>query len=233
MSDSKRFTPKMVLFDLDGTLIDSVPDLLVAVNRMQDDLGMPHRAEADVRNWVGNGIEKLVERALTNDLNGTPDQVLFDKAMPIFRKHYAESNGQHSCVFDGVMAGLDYVKSLGLSVGCVTNKAEAFTLPLLEQMGLRNRFEVVIAGDTLPMKKPDPGPLCYAAGWFKVRPREALMIGDSISDVKAARAAGFSIICMSYGYNHGEDIRNYNPDAVIDSMTSFAELIGAPEIAVA
>ncbi|MBD3815839.1 MAG: phosphoglycolate phosphatase [Halothiobacillus sp.] len=219
-------TPKMVLFDLDGTLIDSVPDLLVAVNQMQDEIGLPHRAEADVRNWVGNGIERLVERALTNDLNGTPDTALFDKAMPIFKRLYAETNGKHSCVFPGVKEGIAYVQSLGLSVGCVTNKAVAFTLPLLKDMGLLDSFETVIAGDTLPLKKPDPAPLIYAAGWFKVHPSEALMIGDSISDVKAARAAGFSIICMSYGYNHGEDIRNYHPDAVIDSMAEFPKLIG-------
>lgn len=221
-----RFTPKMVLFDLDGTLIDSVPDLLIAVNQTQDEMGLPHRAEADVRNWVGNGIERLVERALTNDLHGTPDAALFDKAMPIFRRFYAESNGKYSCVFPGVKEGIAYVKSLGLYAGCVTNKAAAFTLPLLKDMGLLDLFETVIAGDTLPLKKPDPAPLIYAAGWFKVHPREALMIGDSISDVKAARAAGFSIICMSYGYNHGENIRNYHPDAVIDSMAEFPNLIG-------
>ncbi len=221
-----RFTPKMVLFDLDGTLIDSVPDLLVAVNAMQRDLGLPEREESGVRNWVGNGIEPLVERALTNDLHGKPDAALFAEAMPIFKRHYAESNGKYSCVFPGVHEGIAYVKSLGKSVGCVTNKAAAFTLPLLKDMGLFDQFETIIAGDTLPLKKPDPAPLIYAAGWFKVHPREALMIGDSISDVKAARTAGFSIVCMSYGYNHGEDIRHYHPDAVIDSMAEFTGLIG-------
>ncbi len=221
-----QFKPKMVLFDLDGTLIDSVPDLLVAVNQLMDELGMPHRAEANVRNWVGNGIERLVERALTDDVHGVPDAALFEKAMPIFKRFYASSNGKHSCVFPGVFEGIAYVKSLGLRVGCVTNKAAAFTLPLLKDMGLLDQFETVIAGDTLPMKKPDPAPLIYAAGWFHIHPSEALMIGDSLSDVKAARAAGFSIICMSYGYNHGEDIRNYHPDAVIDSMAEFQALIG-------
>lgn len=221
-----QFSPKMVLFDLDGTLIDSVPDLHRAVNMMQSELGLPERAEADVRNWVGNGIDPLVDRALTNTLAGGADPALFARAIDIFKAAYAETNGRHSRVFPGVQKGLDYVRGLGLSMGCVTNKATAFTLPLLEQTGLLAQFETVIAGDTLPLKKPDPAPLCYAAGWFRVRPREALMVGDSISDVKAARAAGFSIICMSYGYNHGEDIRNYHPDVVIDSMAEFVGLIG-------
>lgn len=219
--------PEMVLFDLDGTLVDSVPDLLVAVNNMQAELGNAERAEADVRNWVGNGIEKLVERALTNDLNAKPDPRDFAEALPVFKRHYAESNGKHSCVFPGVIDGLEYVKSLGVPVGCVTNKAEAFTLPLLEQTGLARYFETVISGDSLPLKKPNPAPLIYAAGWFKRNPFHCLMVGDSISDVKAARAAGFSIICMSYGYNHGEDIHDYEPDAVIDSMASLSKLISA------
>jgi len=217
--------PAMVLFDLDGTLVDSVPDLLVAVNKMQAELGKPERAEADIRNWVGNGIEKLVERALTNQLDGKPAPQDFAEALPIFKRHYAESNGQYSCVFPGVIEGLEYIKSLGVPVGCVTNKAADFTLPLLAQTGLKAYFETVISGDSLPLKKPDPAPLIYAAGWFKVNPFECLMVGDSISDVKAARAAGFKIICMSYGYNHGEDIRDYHPDAVIDSMTALPELV--------
>ena len=221
-----RFVPKMVLFDLDGTLIDSVPDLLVAVNATHRELGLPERDEAGVRTWVGNGIERLVERALVDDVHGMPDPALFAEAMPIFKRHYAESNGKFSRVFPGVQAGIDHVKSLGRHIGCVTNKAAAFTLPLLRDMGLLDQFETVIAGDSLPQKKPDPAPLIYAAGWFRVHPGEALMIGDSISDVKAARAAGFSIICMSYGYNHGEDIRHYHPDAVIDSMTELPSLVG-------
>ncbi len=223
----KTFAPRMVLFDLDGTLIDSVPDLAFCVDEMMKALDLPVRGEAAVRNWVGNGVERLVERALTNDLNGKPDAVLFAQALPIFKQLYSDNTSGRSFLYPGVKEGLEYVKTLGLRMGCVTNKAEQFTLPLLKDMGILDMFETVICGDTLPVKKPDPGPLFYAAGWFHCAPFDALMIGDSISDVKAARAAGFNIICMSYGYNHGEDIRNYHPDAVIDSMVELKELVKA------
>ena len=120
--------------------------------------------------------------------------------------------------------GIDYLKSTGMHVGCVTNKTAQFTHPLLKTLGIFDDFEIVISGDTLPKKKPDPLPLLHGAEHFSVAPDECLMIGDSISDVKAARAAGFSIVCMSYGYNHGVDIRESNPDAVIDSMTELVQL---------
>ena len=126
-------------------------------------------------------------------------------------------------MYDGVREGLDYLEASGYQLGCVTNKAAQFTIPLLNDLGVHDDFDIVICGDTLPKKKPDPLPLLHAAEHFNVTPENSLMIGDSISDVKAARAAGFQIVCMSYGYNHGEDIRNYDPDLVIDSM---AELKG-------
>jgi len=217
--------PKMVLIDVDGTLVDSVPDLAYCVDEMMARLDMPRRGEAAVRNWVGNGVERLVERALTNDLDGTPDKSLRDRAIPLFMELYAENTSKRSCLYPGVEEGLAYLKSAGYRLGCVTNKAEQFTLPLLRNLGILDNFEIVVSGDTLPKKKPDPLPLLHAAEQLGVTPDESLMIGDSISDVKAARAAGFQIICMSYGYNHGKNIRDYDPDAVIDSMTEIRGLL--------
>ena len=220
------FKPKMVLIDVDGTLVDSVPDLTFCVDEMMKQLDMPVRGEAAVRQWVGNGVQRLTERALTNDLDGYPDAELFARAMPIFMELYAENTSKRSRLYGGVVEGLDFLQHCeGLKLGCVTNKAEQFTLPLLTDLGIVDRFEIIISGDTLPEKKPHPMPLLHAAEKLGVKPEDAVMIGDSKSDVKAARAAGFKIICMTYGYNHGEDIRNYSPDAVIDSMTELNNLI--------
>ncbi|CAA6827892.1 MAG: Phosphoglycolate phosphatase (EC [uncultured Thiotrichaceae bacterium] len=222
----KTFSPKMVLIDVDGTLVDSVPDLAWCVDEMLKRIDMQPHGEEVVRNWVGNGVVRLVERALTNDLDGFPDKALFDKAMPIFDELYSVYHSDRSELYPGVKEGLEYLHSVeGLAIGCVTNKAERFTIPILKNLGIHDDFEIIVCGDTLEKKKPDPMPLLHSAEALGAKPEESLMLGDSKSDVKAARAAGFSIICMSYGYNHGEDIRIYEPDAVIDSMTELTQLI--------
>lgn len=217
--------PQMVLIDLDGTLVDSVPDLAYCVDRMMEQLDMPIHGEDKVREWVGNGVERLVRRALIGELEGEPDEALFQQAYPIFLDLYAENTSTRSHLYPGVQEGLDYLKNQGFSLGCVTNKAEQFTIPLLQTVGIHDYFEIIISGDSLPKKKPDPMPLLHAAEFFKVKPADALMLGDSISDVKAARAAGFQIACMTYGYNHGQDIREAQPDAVMDSMDELSSLL--------
>ena len=217
--------PHMILIDLDGTLVDSVPDLAFCVDAMMARLGRPPHGEAKVRNWVGNGVERLVRRALIGQLEGEPDEAEFHRAYPIFLELYRDNTSKRSQLFPGIRAGLDWLQAAGYRLGCVTNKAAQFTEPLLRDLGVRDSFEIVISGDTLPRSKPDPLPLLHAAAYFGAEPGEALMIGDSISDVKAARAAGFTIFCMSYGYNHGQDIRDYHPDAVLDSLTEVQGLL--------
>lgn len=218
--------PEMVLIDLDGTLVDSVPDLAYCTDAMLTELEMPARGEAKVRQWVGNGVERLVKRALLGRLEGEPEPALFDRALPVFMALYKENVSQRSRLYPGVKAGLEFLRGAGYKLGCVTNKPAAFTEPLLKDMGIYDYFQLVVSGDTLPVRKPDPRPLLYAADFFQVDPTHALMVGDSISDVKAARAAGFQVICVSYGYNHGQDIRDARPDAVIDSMAQLADLLG-------
>ena len=217
--------PQMILIDVDGTLVDSVPDLAYCVDEMMKRLGRPVHGEAKVRNWVGNGVERLVRRALVGKLDGEPSDEDFERAYPIFLELYADNTSKRSCLYPGVREGLDYLQAQGYRLGCVTNKAAQFTLPLLKDLGVHDAFGIIVAGDTLAVKKPDPGPLLHAAKHFRVAPADALMIGDSKSDVTAARAAGFQIVCMSYGYNHGEDIRDYAPDAVIDSMDELRALV--------
>lgn len=217
--------PKMILIDVDGTLIDSVPDLAWCVDEMMRALDMPERGEDAVRLWVGNGVERLVQRALINSLDGDPDEALYQRALPIFMESYRKNVSQRSVLYPGVREALDFLKASGYALGCVTNKATQFTKPLLKDMGIDDVFDIVICGDQLEKKKPDPMPLLHAAKHFGVAPEQSLMIGDSISDVKAARAAGFEIVCVSYGYNHGQDIRDYDPDAVIDSMLELKELL--------
>ena len=217
--------PQMVLIDLDGTLIDSVPDLAFCVDALMTELGLPLRGEAKVRHWVGNGIERLVKRALLDQLEGEPDQALLDKALPIYLELYKENLSKRSRLYPGVKEGLQFLHDAGYKLGCITNKAAAFTEPLLKDLGIYDYFRIVVSGDTLPVKKPDPLPLLHAAKFFKVEPSRALMVGDSISDVKAARAAGFQVVCVSYGYNHGQDIRDAHPDAVIDSMAQLSGLL--------
>ena len=217
--------PRMILIDVDGTLVDSVPDLAYCVDELMKALDRPVHGEAKVRNWVGNGVERLVRRALIGQLDGEPPDADYARAYPIFLELYAENTSKRSRLYPGIREGIDWLKSQGYLLGCVTNKAAQFTLPLLEDLGVRDDFAIVVSGDTLPVKKPDPAPLLHAAKHFGVTPAESLMVGDSVSDVKAARAAGFQIVCMSYGYNHGVDIRTAHPDAVIDSLVELRALL--------
>ncbi|MEK7990445.1 MAG: phosphoglycolate phosphatase [Thiotrichaceae bacterium] len=220
------FTPKLVLIDLDGTLVDSVPDLSYAVDHMMMALELPQPGEQKVREWVGNGIEKLVKRALTDDMDAEPEAELFEQGLQIFKGSYAECNGRHSQLYEGVKEGLDWLQQEGFILACITNKAQQFTVPLLEKVGILSYFKLVVSGDSLPKKKPDPMPLLHSAAHFSVPPSKSLMIGDSMTDVKAARNAEFgAVICVNYGYNHGIDIQEANPDHVIDSFTQLPQLL--------
>lgn len=218
---------EMVLFDLDGTLVDSAPDLAYSMDATMAEIGLSPRGEAKIRQWIGNGIERTLKRAIINDMHGEPDAGLFSKALPIFMEIYAENSVRQSYFYDGVLEGLDYLKKNNYKIGCVTNKQAKFTHILLKALGIFDDFGIVISGDTLPKKKPDPLPLLHAAEHFAVRPEHALMVGDSMNDVNAARAAGFKILCVSYGYNHGRDIREAKPDAVVDSLAELPALMSA------
>ncbi|BAW80881.1 phosphoglycolate phosphatase [Candidatus Nitrosoglobus terrae] len=217
--------PKAIVMDIDGTLVDSVPDLAFCTDAMMEQLGLPPRGETKVRQWVGNGVERLIKRALVDNLDGEPEKSLYQKAEPIFLTLYQENTSKRSQLYPGVKEGLAWLKSQEYRLSSVTNKAAQFTHPLLKELGIIDYFEMIVSGDTLPEKKPHPAQLLHTANFFGIPPEKALMVGDSISDVKAARAAGFQIICLSYGYNHGKDIRDSHPDAVIDSLFEIKDLL--------
>lgn len=213
-----------VVVDLDGTMLHTAPQLSEAANRMLRDMDYAPVSQELLASYIGNGISWLVKRALTGDMHATPDAALYDHALPIFEKHYTDLLLE-SKTFDGVIAGLDAMKAAGYRLGCITNKVERYTLPLLQGVGLAKYFEIVLAGDTLPEKKPHPMPLLHAAKFFAVPIEQLLLIGDSLSDTLAARAAGCPVFCVPYGYNHGEPVKTLDQDAVIADLTAALPLM--------
>jgi len=161
---------------------------------------------------------------VTNDFDKEPKASLFEKALPIFIDCYRENACKHSQLYTGVREGLEYLTGNDFKLGCVTNKLSQFTNTILETLKIQDAFGIVISGDTLAKKKPDPLPLLHAAKYFNVGPKQSLMVGDSINDVSAARAAGFQVLCVSYGYNLGQDIRLAKPDHVVDSLADLVNI---------
>jgi phosphoglycolate phosphatase len=216
---------KGVTIDLDGTLLDTIPDLAVAANRMLQELGRPPLDIHLIRTFVGKGITRLVERTLAAGFEGAIDADLMSRGLGIFERHYTEVNGRYTTIYPGVKEALARLREQHFPLACVTNKSERFTLPLLQMIGLAPYFEQVVCGDTLARKKPDPAPLLYACNEMKIRPREMLMIGDSLNDTQAARAAGCPVFCVTYGYNEGIDVRELDTDALVDSLEDAVTLI--------
>jgi len=213
-----------IVIDLDGTLLHTAPELAESANRMLQDMGRPAVSQTLLMSYIGNGISWLVKRALTGDMHAEPDASLYDEALPIFEKHYTELL-LGSKPFGGVIEGLDAMKAAGFRLGCITNKVERYTEPLLEGIGLAPYFELVLSGDSLPEKKPHPMPLLHAAEFFGTTPEHVLLIGDSLNDAVAARAAGCPVFCVPYGYNHGEPVDGLDLDAVIDNLPAALKLI--------
>jgi phosphoglycolate phosphatase len=192
---------------------------------MLEKLGRAPLDPLQVRNFVGKGIPNLVARSLAGALDGKPDAALFERALPLYLDCYESVNGRHTIVYPGVREGLDALQAAGFPLACVTNKSARFTLPLLKQMQLADYFGIVVAGDTLPKKKPDPLPLTHACGRFDIAPRDMLMIGDSLNDTIAARAAGCPVFCVPYGYNEGVDVRELDVDAIVETLLEATKLI--------
>ena len=226
MSVAAQFPVRAVLLDLDGTLLDTVLDLHAAACGMLADLGRPPVAVEEIRAYVGRGIPNLVKRVLAGKLEAAddPNPPPAD-ALASFKKHYEHFNGRAAKPFPGVIEGLDAFKAMGLPMGVITNKAQTFTVPLLERTGLMPYMQVAVAGDQLPKPKPDPMPLVWACGRMNVSPADTLMIGDSLHDFHAGRNAGCKVFLVPYGYNEGQDVQGLAADAIVASIQEAASLI--------
>lgn len=216
---------KMVMIDLDGTLIHTAPDLAASANRMLEDMGLSAHPQSQVEKWIGNGVARLVKRALTGEMQAEPEAALFDQAYAKFLEHYAESVSDLSRPYPGVVEGLDALKEAGFELACITNKAESFTLPLLKDLHLHDYFSLILSGDSLPNKKPDPLPLLHACEHFQITPDHGVLVGDSPNDTQAAQAAGMPAVCVTYGYNQGVDVHGLGAQAVIDSLVELPQYI--------
>lgn len=218
---------KAVVIDLDGTLLDTAADLADAAAAMATELGLPPVEEARLKTYIGNGVSRLVKRVLTGEMEAEPPRELFARALPIFEKYYAQWVSRKSRPFPGVIEGLDAFKAMGLRLACITNKAMRFTAPLLKDLGLDHYFELILAGDSLPEKKPSALPLKHACQVFGIAPAELLLIGDSLNDTQAARAAGCPVFCVPYGYNRGRPVEELDLDAVVPTLAEAARLVVA------
>jgi len=221
---------KLVAFDLDGTLVDTEPDIAWAVDRMMRELGLPMPGAEQVRRWVGDGATRLIKRALTGSEDGEPDVGLLKRGLDLFRRAYAEHVYVDSRLYPGTRQALDTLVG-HYRLACITNKPGQFTAPLLEAVRLDGYFDLVLSGDTLAALKPDPLPLRHAAEHFSLTPAACCMVGDSRNDVLAARAAGFRAVALSHGYHQGEDLIALGAEALFDSIvelpTWLAGLAGA------
>jgi phosphoglycolate phosphatase len=210
--------PRLVMFDLDGTLMDSVPDLAAAVDKMLMLLGREPAGIERVRDWVGNGSRVLVRRALAGQLNhdGVADE-LADEALALFMQAYSGGH-ELTTVYPGVRECLDWLREREVKLAIITNKPAQFIEPLLEEKGLAGYFQWLVGGDTLPQQKPDPAALFWVMDKAGVAPEESLFVGDSRNDVRAAKAAAVPCVALTYGYNHGDPIADEQPALVLDDL---------------
>jgi len=214
------------LLDLDGTLLDTVPDLALAANAMRTELGMPPLREDVIATFVGKGVDNLVRRTLAGSLHAAePDPQQYEHASASFHRHYHLVNGDRTVIFDGVLPGLKAMRGQGLKLAVVTNKPTEFTLPLLQRTGLAGFFDAVVCGDTCARKKPDPEPMLHACSLLQAEPARTVAIGDSLNDAQAARAAGCRVLAVPYGYNEGMDVRTLEVDGIVATLADAADWV--------
>jgi len=223
LSNAQLKQIRAVLFDLDGTLLHTSPDLAAAATAALGECGLPDVDAKLVENFVGKGIDVLLQRCLRH--LGRPESgPVFERLRDVYMRHYEFLNGEYATRYPGVFEGLNAMRDLGMKLGVCTNKTSRFTGPLLERAGMSGYFSVVVSGDTAPKKKPDAAPILYACDALRLTPAEVLMVGDSGNDAGAARAAGSPVFIVPYGYNEGEPVQNIDSDGIVENLAEVAAL---------
>ena len=222
---TERIRVRAIAFDLDGTLLDTVHDLATAVNMMLGRLGHASLPKETIRTMIGKGVDNLVKRALLA-ARGQPSSPADEaRAVGVYEETYERTLGRETVVFPGVREGLERLASAGFGLACITNKSTRFTRPHLDKAELSHYFSLVLGGDSLAAKKPDPLPLKHAARHFGVNADRLLMCGDSAIDTQAARAAGSPVFCVPYGYNEGRPVQSLDCDGIVSSLDELPERI--------
>lgn len=217
--------PRVVLFDLDGTLVNTGPDIAVAINSMLADMGRKPYSVDRILDWVGEGAPRLVERALVGGKEGRPGDDEFQRGLALFYDHYAAGICVRSKPYPHARRVLDELHASGIRVGCVTNKPERLTRLLLDALALAPVFDVVVGGDTLEFKKPRPEPIQYACRVLDLGPEDAVYVGDSLTDCRAASAAGVPMIAVTYGYSQSADLTKASCAAMIDDLGALPDAL--------
>ena len=216
---------RALLFDLDGTLADTAPDLTRALNRVLNSFDFPAVTVENTRNWIGNGIRRLLEQALAAEGKKKVSPEFVDQGVALFEPFYAEMVWTDSVCYPGVVDGLAELRRMGYKMGCVTNKPRSCTGKLLEHSGLADFFEVVVAGDDLVETKPAPAPLLHAADQLKVSPKDCVVIGDSRNDIDAARAAGMAVLAVTWGYHQGLELSAMGATRLVSQFNQIFHLV--------
>ena len=203
--------PQWLCFDLDGTLIDSIPDITFSLNEMLEGLDLDKVDEDIARSWVGNGAIKLIQRALTHALGEEAEVICFEKAKLLFFNAYEKNIAVKTVIYPDCMQVLDHFMKEKIPLACVTNKPRQFTPPLLEKLGMAHFFQALVCGDDLRTQKPNPEPVLEAIRQLEGEPQSGYMIGDSETDIVAAKRAGAGAIYVSYGYNRGVSVEKHQP----------------------
>lgn len=229
MDDSGLQHVRCIMFDLDGTLVDSAPDIALSLNKMLQQLDFPARDLQQVRDWIGNGAGRLIKRALTGEVDGEPPDDLFKQAHRLFFDIYDQHINVESVMYPGALEGLNALQEQSYILACVTNKPRRFTPPLLEAFAIDHIFDYLICGDDLEVKKPDPRVLQTILKQTNLTSTQAVMVGDSASDINAAKAAKMKSFCVSYGYHQGnlsgKGVDALGADYIIDSIAEIPQYL--------